>query len=284
MTALALGIAVAVLWGFHDLIIRILSAGADVLACMLVVLLAGSICLLPLAFAGEAVPAWPGARSLALMALAGALLAVATRCLWGAFGAGPVRIVSPITAAYPVFSLAFAVVGGETVPALAWLATLGVIAGVGVVASGEADHDGPWSLHAAVAWSVGGALGYAATFALGQRIMATEAALPTLLIVRLAAAGVVALVMLGGGGLRWPARRSLPVLLAAGALDAVSLGLVFWAGRFDNASFATVTASLFGVVTILLAAVFLRERLTAWQWVGVGIVFAAVAVLGTLVK
>ncbi len=299
LIALAIGLVVAVLWGFHDLIVRMQSAGSDVYAAMLVVLLSGAVCLLPLALVGDGAvggaavgtagdtagdTAWPGGRALALTVAAGIMLAIATRCLWGAFGAGPVRIVSPITTSYPVFSLALAAAAGTSVPPLAWLATLVVIAGVATVASGEVERDVAYSLPRAVAWALGAALAYALTFALGQAVMAEEAALPTLLVSRLAAAGVVLAVMLGSGGLRWPARATLPVLCAAGALDALALGLVFWAGRFEHASFATVTASLFGVVTILLAAAFLKERLTARQWVGVGIVFAAIALLGSVVE
>ena len=283
MLTLGIGIAAALLWGVHDLCVRRLSREVDVPAGMLVVLLVGAACLVPpTLLAGDA--ASLGGRGLALTALAGVLFATATGCLWRAFGSGPVRVVAPITAAYPVVSLGLAVAGGEPVDAFAWAAVAAVIAGVAIVAAGEGERDERYSLRAAVAWSVATAVAFAVTFALGQAIVADQAAMPTLLVTRLAAAGAVLAFMLVAGGPRLPARGALPMLAAMGALDAAALGLVLWAGRFDDASYATVTASLFGVVTILLAATFLGERLLARQWLGVGVVFAAIAALGTTVE
>ena len=283
MLTLGIGVAAALLWGVHDLCVRRLSREVDVPAAMLVVLLVGAACLLPLILLSGDVGV-PAGRGLALTVLAGALFATATGCLWRAFGSGPVRVVAPITAAYPVASLSLAVVAGEPVGALAWAAVAVVVAGVAIVASSEGERDEAYSLRAAVAWSVATAVAFALTFALGQRIMAEQAAVPTLLVTRLAAAGVVVAVMLATGGPRWPGRGALPMLAAMGALDAGALGLVLWAGRFDDASYATVTASLFGVVTILLAATFLGERLLARQWLGVGVAFAAIAALGATVE
>ena len=283
MLTLGIGIAAALLWGVHDLCVRRLSREVDVPAGMLVVLLVGAACLVPATLlTGDA--ASLGGRGLALTALAGVLFATATGCLWRAFGSGPVRVVAPITAAYPVASLGLAAAGGEPVDAFAWAAVAVVIAGVAIVAAGEGERDEPYSLRAAVAWSVATAVAFAVTFALGQAIVAGQAAMPTLLVTRLAAAGAVVAFMLATGGPRMPERGALPMLAAMGALDAGALGLVLWAGRFDDASYATVTASLFGVVTILLAATFLGERLLARQWLGVGIAFAAIAALGVTVE
>jgi drug/metabolite transporter (DMT)-like permease len=64
-----------------------------------------------------------------------------------------------------------------------------------------------------------------------------------------------------------------------GMLDTVALAVVLFAGRLPGGLYATVTASLFGVVTILLAWAFLKERLLPLQWIGVGVTFAAVGLL-----
>ena len=42
-----------------------------------------------------------------------------------------------------------------------------------------------------------------------------------------------------------------------------------------------MTASLFGVVTIVLARLFLAEAMSARQWLGVGVAFAAIGWLPT---
>jgi drug/metabolite transporter (DMT)-like permease len=41
-----------------------------------------------------------------------------------------------------------------------------------------------------------------------------------------------------------------------------------------------ILSSLFGTVTVLLALIFLHERLARHQWIGVGIIFAAILIVG----
>lgn len=263
--------------------VRRLSRELDVAASMAVVLVVGSLCLLPpMLFSSEALHT--DVRLLTSTAVCGLLFAAATYALWRAYGSGPVRVVAPITAAYPVVSLGLAAAGGETVSALAWGAVLVVILGVAIVASVEADRPDDYDLRTTVGWSSACAVAFALTFALGQSVMSEQAVLPTLLITRLGALVGIVVFMMVTAGLRLPPRSALPLLALMGVLDVAALGLVFFAGRFPSASYATVTASLYGVVTILLAGFFLKERLLARQWVGVAVTFAAIGVLGSIVE
>ena len=75
------------------------------------------------------------------------------------------------------------------------------------------------------------------------------------------------------------ARAWLPLLMLMGAIDAVCLLAVNAAGKLDGAEYAVVIASTFGVVTVTLAIVFLRERLSMLQCLGMVCVFAGVVVL-----
>ena len=63
-------------------------------------------------------------------------------------------------------------------------------------------------------------------------------------------------------------------LLDTAANVAYNLGI---AGSLT--SIVSVISSLFAAVTVLLAWIFLRERLTRWQWIGVVIIFAGVALV-----
>ena len=78
----------------------------------------------------------------------------------------------------------------------------------------------------------------------------------------------------GGLGNIWPA---LPLM---GFLDVCAVSAVTLAGGMENAEYAAVASSIFGVVTILLAWRFLKEPMKAAQWGGVALVFAGIAALG----
>ena len=65
-----------------------------------------------------------------------------------------------------------------------------------------------------------------------------------------------------------------------GALDAVALAVVIYAGTQTFSTFASVTASIFGLVTIILAWAFLKEKVSPKQWMGVFLVFLSIIFLG----
>lgn len=73
--------------------------------------------------------------------------------------------------------------------------------------------------------------------------------------------------------------RWWPFLVAQGLLDAGGDITLFAGSQGDNAEVAAVTASTFGVITVLLAWVILRERINGRQWLGIFLVFIGVVVL-----
>lgn len=263
-------------WGLHDLCVRRMSQQADIVASMMVVLSVGCVCLFVASLVSGGIAS--AEHHMLDEALSGFSFALATYFLWRAFSCGSVRLVAPIVAAYPVVSLLLAMAGGESIDSVKWLLVLTVIVGVGIVARGESNA-GTSAIASAVLWSVCAAVSFAATFWLGQRAMVGGETWPVLFVTRMFAAATVLIFMLVSGGLRWPARADLPVLIVMGMLDTVALAVVLFAGRLPGGLYATVTASLFGVVTILLAWAFLKERLLPLQWIGVGVTFAAVGLL-----
>ena len=74
--------------------------------------------------------------------------------------------------------------------------------------------------------------------------------------------------------LRW-----LPLLTAQGLLDGGAYLAIFAGAAGDGAAIVAVVSSAFGVVTTLLGRVFLEERVTPVQWLGIALVFGGVAVL-----
>jgi drug/metabolite transporter (DMT)-like permease len=284
MLALSLGLTAAILWAVHDLLARKLSPGAAILPILLAVLVTGCVVLL---IPGLVLGDW-GAMSGPAWGVAGAsglAYVVAGGSLYKAFSLAPVRLVSPVIGAYPLLSLAIAVAQGRPVTTTDWLAVAAVVLGITVVAVATRE-DAPEGYAAppsvALGWAALSAVGFASTFALGQEATRLGSDLPAMLVGRVVALlAVVALITLRRERLA-PGRVQFLPLALMGALDAVALGLVLASGGLPRSEYASVSSSLFGVLTVLLAAWFLKEQVRPVQWLGIGCVFGGIAVLGVL--
>ncbi len=284
MLALGFGLAAAVIWAVHDLLARKLSQGAALLPILAVVLGAGCVVLLPAAWIAGDWAAMTG-RAIVIAGLSGLAFALAIGALYRAFSLAPVRVVSPVIGAYPMLSLLIAWAQGQPVTVADWLAVAAIVTGIAIVAIAARD-DGPEGYAAAPATALGwagfSAIGFAATFALAHEATRQGAELPATLIGRLVAFAVIVVL---AAGLRSPLRPQPGkgwLLALMGGLDAVALGLVTAAGSLPRAEYAAVTSSLFGVLTVFLAAWFLKETLRPVQWLGIAAVFGGIAILGLL--
>lgn len=282
MLALGLGLGAALIWAVHDLLARKLSQGAALLPILAAVLGAGLVALLPVVIGlGD----WPAmsAAAFGVAALCGLAFALAIGSLYKAFSLAPVRLASPVIGAYPMLSLVIAAVQGRAVTAGDWLSVAAIVAGIAVVALSTRD-DAPDGYAAppavAIAWASLSAIGFAATFALGQEAARQGSELPVILVARAVAFGCILLIAALRRAPVLPARSQAPVLVLMGVLDASALALVTGSGGLPQAEYAAVASSLFGVVTVLLAARFLKEGVRPLQWLGIAAVFTGIAGLG----
>ena len=278
MSALGLGLLAAFAWGVHDLCVRYVSQRTGILPALVTVLGVGAIIVLPIA-------AWLGnwgdmsGPAYGYSVLSGVTFAGAGYGLYKAFEIGPVRLVAPVIGAFPVLSLAAAGLDGEPVLATQWLAASAVIVGIAVVAVLIKGAESNGSRSAAIGWAVLGAIGFAATFATGQHASREGAELPVLLVTRLAAVVLILPVVLMRSDTSRGLGGQLPLLVVLGALDAIALGAVMVAAPLGNPEFAAVAASTFGIITIILAGIFLGERMSLGQWGGVLIAFSGIGYL-----
>jgi drug/metabolite transporter (DMT)-like permease len=189
-------------------------------------------------------------------------------------------LVAPIIASFPILSVAWAAFGGAQIAAWQWVAVVAIIVGVSLVAalSDDSDADVPPKGRTIVYAGIS-AFGFAGTFALGQMASAEAGELHVTLITRLVA---IALLFVGMLALKlpfWPGRAALPVLALMGVADGIALLCVMTAGHLPDAQYAAVASSVFGLLTIVLAWVFLRERMSAIQWAGCAIAFCGIGYL-----
>lgn len=276
--SLIFGLLAATAWGIHDFCVRQVSRSIGVFASFVSVLFFGLIVAAPFSI-NLADADLPKGAVLTAMA-AGVVFALAGIAMYKAFSLGPVRLVAPVIGAYPILSMGWASVTGASSSAAQWMAVFVVVLGVGYVAASEQTAQEGGSKKLTILWSIAASVGFALTFALGQAASSGGGELSLAGPTRLAALLTVLVIAFFLHEPIFPKRGQIWLLVAMGILDALALGLVNGAGSLDNPEFASVTASTFGVITIVLATALLREPMSITQWFAVSAVFVAIAFLG----
>ena len=276
MLSLLFGLIAALCWGLHDFLVRKVTQHGTVAPLMFVVMAAGAVALGPLSL----VAGWGDMtlRAALIAAGAGAAYAGAMFSLFRAFAIGPVRLVAPICGAYPMGTMALALLQGRSIGALEWSAVVAVVAGIALVArqKGEAPAQ---TRSTAILWAMSGAVCFALTFHFGQIAAEAGGELPATFLSRISGLALVGAYLLASRTNLAPTRPFLKTLSLMGALDAIALTCVLAAGSLPNPEYAAVASAIFGIVTILLAWRFLAEAMTPLQWLGVAVVFGGIATL-----
>jgi len=74
------------------------------------------------------------------------------------------------------------------------------------------------------------------------------------------------------GKVRWMA-------LGMGAFDSGAFVLSNLGMQMEQVAVISVLGSLYGAVTVVLAAIFLREHISRWQWSGIVLIFAGISLI-----
>jgi drug/metabolite transporter (DMT)-like permease len=202
--------------------------------------------------------------------------------VYRAFEIGTLSIVSPISAGFAVVTALLALATGERPPLSTLVGALVLILGVVLATRSASSATRTAPTLAGVPEAIVSALGFGTMFWLfyfhvqprlgygwplvGIKTMAVAWSLFTVL----ASEDRKKTVSVSAG-----LKAVLLAVAAAGADTAAWLAYI----RGTETTYATVVtalASLFSVVTILLAALFLRERLARHQWAGVGLILLGI--------
>jgi drug/metabolite transporter (DMT)-like permease len=212
---------------------------------------------------------------------------IATLLFYRAFEIGTLSLVSPIASSFAVVTALLAMAGGER-PALPALGgALLLITGVIVVTRTQGGQEQNSLI--GVPEALGAALGYGIVFRVLDFVTPVVGPLWPLLTFRVTIlSGAVLTLMLAQSGRVSPPYRPAPLprrgaaytiwlpALAAAVVDSLAWIAFMEGTRFEHTTIVTALASLFSAVTVLLAWIVLRERLTPAQWTGVAVILPGV--------
>lgn len=212
---------------------------------------------------------------------AGLVQAFGVWWFYAALGAGPISVVSPLTAVLvAAIPLSVGVALGERPGLVAGTGVALALVAVVLVSREATDEDErPHRFTVKVAWlTVGSGVAFGMNFVVLDQVP-VEAKLWPLVFGRMAAIAIVVVAAVVTANL--VLERGVPLRLAvlAGLLDTVANVATLLALQSSMLSLAGVLIALYPAATVLLAIVLLRERVTRWQTIGMVLALASVGMI-----
>jgi drug/metabolite transporter (DMT)-like permease len=288
-----LGLTTALCWGSADLLARFTTRKIGTFRTMLYMQLVGLVLL-------TAIMHWLGGwghladgsgwRPWIWGICAGVLNTAGTLALYRSFEIGKMSIVAPISAGYPALTMLLSGFTGERLTAMRVVGVGLILAGVVIVARGEmmpgeadpAKENGPpGRMTQGVGWALMAGASFGLMFwILGIRVVPILGAIPGVWLIRLTSLLLTAAAMLL---LRKPVAvpelRVSRWILGIGLLDTSAYIFNSYGMQHEQVSVISVLASLYGAVTVALAATLLGEKISRTQWMGVAAIFAGIVLI-----
>ena len=297
-----LGLLTAISWGSADFLARFATHRTGTLRTTLYMQILGFLLLtaaLPFLGGWGHLSDGSGFGPWAWGIIGGALNTFSCLTLYRSFEIGKMAVVAPLSAAYPVLTVILAIFTGEHLTHARAAGIVCTLFGAVLVARGEAStahssaaeshhHNATKSAaHAAarhregVLWAIASSIGMGLMFWLiGNRIVPSAGALPSVWLIRLVSSILTLLVILV---LRQsaapPAVGSRRFVAGVAVLDTAAYALNNRGMQLEQVSIVSVLASLYGAVTVAYAAAILRERITRLQWLGILAIFSGILLI-----
>ncbi len=224
--------------------------------------------------------------------IAVALNIISSLALYRAFEVGVLTIVSPIAASYAAITVLLAILTGEVISQIHGIGIAASLIGVVLAAtpitwklgtkiqtSTPKPHTSRWAN--GIALAILASFGYGVAFWLfGFRVTPVLGGVLPVWLVRIVTSCVLlAFAPITHQDISIPRGRVWWYLTGVGILDTAAFVAATVGYTTAQVSIVSVLASLFSAVTVLLAWLFLHDRLQWNQWFGVGIIFVGVALV-----
>jgi len=301
---IVLGVATAVSWGSADFLARFATRSVGSVRALFGMQFWGAIFVTILLFFARD---WghlfdgSGWQPWAWGILAGSINTFAMLALYRAFEIGKLSLVGPVSASYPALTVILSLLSGERLSAYRALGIIAAVLGVILVAAGEKSsasvalcNESSDAITApektrqvsvppvsGLGWALAAAISFAILFwLLGIRMIPRTGALATVWLIRVSGA-LITLIVLLTKKIRLPVKdkRTRAQLYAMGYLDTAAFALSNLGMRIEQVAVVSVLGSLYGAVTVALAAIFLKERVAPLQWTGIAAIFLGVGLM-----
>jgi drug/metabolite transporter (DMT)-like permease len=272
--AIALGLAASLSWGVADFFGGIQSRRMPVVAVVLGSQLAGLVLVAAIVAArGEGMPGGDFVIYAALSSVGGI---VGLTAFYKALSIGAMGVVAPLSSTAAVIPLVVGLATGDRPSALQGIGVAVAIAGV-VLASREAgEHGGSVSKGAGLA--LVSAVGFGCFFLAIDKASDSDV-LWAVCVNRTVSVSLLGLALLATRPTLGLQPADMRILALVGVLDILANGLFALAATKGLVSVVSVLASLYPVITVLLARVVLKERLQAVQRIGAALALAGAALI-----
>lgn len=276
LAVVVLGVAASVGWGIADFGGGLASRRGPLLGVLFFTQLVALVIALPLAgIAGE--PAL-STQDIWLAGLGGIAGSVGLAALYRGLSVGRMGVVAPLagvlTALVPVG--AAIVLEGPPSP----LVVAGIVLALGSVVVVTRSDDGGGDRPSGLMWGLiaGFAFGF---FVLALSQLSDGVVFTPLAVVRGTEALVIAIAIVASRGAWRVPRASWWLIVLIGALDMAANVAFLGASHSGPLAIAASLSSLYPVVTVVLAAIVLREQVTAARAIGVALAGLAIALIAS---
>ena len=282
--AILLGILSAFSFGVGDFLARFSSKEVGFKNSLFWMLVVGSIFYLILFYYfGSGLS--PNAIGLSNSFLSGILIMFGLLCLYRGLQMGPVSIVASIAATNPFFVFVIRFFLGSEPTLIQWIATLIVISGAILVSISADSFKESLGLSKKqikesliVSFMASGMLALGIIFSQEASISLNDPIMAVVYVRFFSLLGIAVLLFFIKSKITLT-KKAVPILFFQGILETTGYFCLVYAYAIDKESIAVVISSGFGLVTVLLARLVLKEKISIIQTLGISLTFIGVVLL-----
>jgi drug/metabolite transporter (DMT)-like permease len=282
MLAVLLGVLAALCWSVTDLLARMLAGQIGAFRMAALAMVTGAL-LLGLYVIPQGT-IWNTSGEFTSALLLGLAYGLGIGGLFKAFSLGPISLVGPLTSGYPVLTVLWGVFNGLEPTLLQWSCVGATLLGAVIVARSGTEDGGinavePGKMPTLLFFAGLSVLGYASAIVLGQHAAVAVGEVEAAWLSRATALISILPFLLSEPRHAPLGPRHWTGIVAIGLLDVLGLIAINASGHLPGKEFAGIGISAYGAVSVILAMIFLKEKVSAGQWLGLGMIVGAVATL-----